>query len=236
MAQYIADTHFVPVPYRLLLDPNVKADHVAAWVACRSYCDFGKDTGARVSDSAAAARAGMSDRSFRRARTELRKLGWLDWERTGRGNTYTVRSAILADQKYAESPPQSGQDGQSDRPPPPIDNTDNQTEGGDSNESPADPPANGDTWLTPYMLLHREIMGGEMAAPKWARTFKAIETDHGQAAVLEVQRRYLENLTAGGRQEFLDYNKMAETFGTWLAPKVKPGRPTQRIDGKDFNR
>ncbi len=40
---------------------------------------------------------------------------------------------------------------------------------------------------------------------------------------------------AGGRQDFLDYNKMAESFGTWRAPQQKPGRPTRRIGGKDFD-
>ncbi|MHC4715434.1 MAG: hypothetical protein ACYS5V_00540 [Planctomycetota bacterium] len=232
MAKYRADTHFVPVPYGLLLDPDVKADHVAAWVACRSYCDFGKETGATISDADAAIRAGMAERSFRRARSELRKIGWLDWERTGRGNTYIVRSANMADQKYTEPSPQIGQAGVSDRPPRPNDITDNQTNNGDPNGSPGD----GRTWITPFADLHLEVLGGKMQPKKWLRVFAEMKADHGEAQVLEVQRRYLENLKGTGRQEFLDYNKMAESFGTWVAPQQKPGRPTRRIDaGKDYD-
>ena len=94
---------------------------------------------------------------------------------------------------------------------------------------------NGTTWMTPFTDLHVELLGGKMQAPKWARAFKRLETDHGLAAVLDVQRHYLENLVTTGRQDFLDYNKMAESFGTWLAPQHKAGRPTRRIGGKDFD-
>ena len=107
-------------------------------------------------------------------------------------------------------------------------------------EPPAPPTGdaagNGATWMTPFTDLHLEILGGKMQAPKWARTFKQLETEHGLAAVLDVQRHYLENLAATGRQDFLDYHKMAESFGTWLAPQQKAGRPTRRIGGKDFDK
>lgn len=230
MARYRSDTHFIPVPYGLLLDPELKADHVAAWTACRSYCDFGKETGAKISDADAAERAGMPERTFRRARADLRKRGWLDWKRTGRGNDYTVRSA-RDENSYQEPTPQIGHPGRSDPPGRPIVITNSQTEDGDTTVSPA----NGDTWMTPFMNLHAEILGGRLNAGKWVRTFRPLLDEHGEAAVLDAQRHYLENLRATARQEFLDYNKMAESFGTWLGPQQRAGRPTRRIDGKDFN-
>lgn len=95
------------------------------------------------------------------------------------------------------------------------------------------PPAT--TWMTPFADLHLEILGGVMQVAKWVRTFAMIKGKHGDDAVLEVQRRYLENLKSTGRTDFLDYNKMAESFGTWLAPQQKLGRPTRRIAGKDFD-
>jgi DNA-binding MarR family transcriptional regulator len=108
-----------------------------------------------------------------------------------------------------------------------------------STEPPAPPTAgageNGTTWMTPFMDLHLEILGGRMNAGKWVRTFRPLLNERGVIAVLSAQRTYLENLKAAGRQDFLDYNKMAESFGTWLAPQQKPGRPTRRIGGKDFD-
>lgn len=109
-----------------------------------------------------------------------------------------------------------------------------------STEPPAPPAAgagkNGDTWMTPFMELHLEILGGAMRAGKWVRIFRPLVDDHGEAEVLNVQRHYLENLRATSRQDFLDYGKMAESFGTWLAPLQKAGRPTRRLDrGKDYD-
>lgn len=113
-----------------------------------------------------------------------------------------------------------------------------------STEPSIEPPApsgagagkNDATWMTPFVDLHLEILGGAMRAGKWVRTFRPLFNEHGSIAVISVQRRYLENLKATGRQDFLDYGKMAESFGTWLAPLQKPGRPTRRIDqGKDYD-
>ncbi len=108
----------------------------------------------------------------------------------------------------------------------------------DTTPPPAPPivgAGNGHTWMTPFADLHLEILGGKMKAGKWVRTFRPLLDEHGEAAVLDAQRHYLENLRATGRQDFLDYNKMAESFGTWLAPQQRAGRPTRRIDGKDFD-
>ena len=89
--------------------------------------------------------------------------------------------------------------------------------------------------MTPFADLHAEVLGGTMQSKKWLRVFAAMRAEHGEPEVLDVQRHYLENLRTTGRQDFLDYNKMAESFGTWLAPQQKPGRPTRRIGGKDFD-
>lgn len=92
--------------------------------------------------------------------------------------------------------------------------------------------------MTPYIDLHLEVLGGAMQVPKWVRAFKRLAKDLQlrQDEILEAQRNYLENLKSTARQDFLDYNKMAESFGTWVAPKQKPGRPTRRLDaGKDFD-
>lgn len=95
---------------------------------------------------------------------------------------------------------------------------------------------NGDTWMTPFMDLHLQILEGKMNAGRWVRIFRPLLDEHGEAEVLNVQRHYLGNLKATGRGDFLDYNKMAESFGTWLAPVQKPGRPTRRLEpGKDYD-
>ncbi len=103
---------------------------------------------------------------------------------------------------------------------------------------PVAPSPNGaakpDTWMTPYIDLHRAILGGSMQVSKWVRSFKSLEAEHGPAVVLVVQRNYLENLRSTGRQEFLNYHGMAEAFGTWVA-KGTAGRPTQNLTGKDYD-
>ena len=95
---------------------------------------------------------------------------------------------------------------------------------------------NGDTWMTPFIDLHYAILGGKMQVSKWVRTFRPLVDEHGEATVFKAQRHYLQNLRDTNRQDFLDYHKWAESFGTWLALPQQAGRPTRRVDqGKDYN-
>lgn len=86
------DVLFSKVPIALLEDPEADAYTVAVYAALRSKCDFGKETGATVSDAAAAELAGCSPRTFQDRRMRLRDRGWVDWkQRFGAKNRYTVR-------------------------------------------------------------------------------------------------------------------------------------------------
>lgn len=143
MAEYRPDFHFVAVPEDLL-KAGLDASAIAAYVAVKSFADYGKETGAEVRDEIVAPRAGLSVRSFQDARARLRHAGWLRWERTGRSNRYTVlsfpdpeagRSADSADQspaqpgpRSAESADQIGEDSGSDRQQLPAASTDREPE------------------------------------------------------------------------------------------------------------
>lgn len=224
---------YAQVPLALQDDPEIDGNAIATYAALQRYADFGGEKGGYASHATLAAKAGVSERTLRRKLGMLRKAGWVEWSGGQTTNDYVVHGFLLP----------VGQDGRVDlatmadrtRPPRPTTNT------------PLSPPIiptpapsgagkNGNTWMTPFMDLHLEILGGAMRAGKWVRTFRPLVDDHGEAEVLNVQRHYLENLRATSRQDFLDYNKMAESFGTWRAPQQKQGRPTRRLDqGKDYD-
>lgn len=86
------EDHFAKVPIDLLEDPEIDAHGVATYTALRSYCDFGRETGAEVSDETAAQRAGCSPKTFRKRRKQLKAKGWIDWKNSpGKVNRYIVR-------------------------------------------------------------------------------------------------------------------------------------------------
>ena len=247
MAEYKADYHFSPVPLALLEDPEIKADQLAAYAAIRSFCTWGKDTGARVSDDRAAGRAGMSVRSFGRARQALRTQGWLDWKRTGRTNSYLVRSAKLAEQKHqkrraedggSDTPAeQNGQPGGTERPHSPSDIT--RAQGNEKETKRRVRAAGSDTWLTPFMDVHRDLAGGRFQAKKWAKLFRDLADDWTQQEIVQAQRAYLRDLVGRGALQYLNYATMASQLGYWLgrdtaAAAPKPGRLTTSTKGKDF--
>ncbi len=165
-------------------------------------------------------------------------MGWIEWELGQTTNHYVVHSSRqevpsgVGNGRRVES----AADAACSRQEMPTTNTPLSPP---TIPTPAPPTAgaagNGATWMTPYADLHLEILGGKMNAGRWVRTFRPLLDEHGEASVLGVQRHYLEHLKGTGRGDFLDYNKMAESFGTWRAPHQKPGRPTRRISGKDFD-
>jgi hypothetical protein len=84
---------FVTVPLALLDDPKVDPAAIATYAALQSYCDFGSEEGAFVTDNKASVRAHLGVRTFRDRRMLLRDLGWVDWDsgkEEGRSNTYRV--------------------------------------------------------------------------------------------------------------------------------------------------
>lgn len=88
---------FIQVPVALLSDHRTDAFTIAAYVALRSFCNFGSEAGAFPSDTAAAARAGMSSRTFRERRTRLRDMGWVEWDsgkEDGKPNRYIVHATL----------------------------------------------------------------------------------------------------------------------------------------------
>ena len=91
------------------------------------------------------------------------------------------------------------------------------------------------TWMTPIADVHTDILRGEMPCARHARTFAALLRRHPIETVLRNQRHYLEALRADGRQDFLDYAKFSQAFGTWDAPRSRRGRPTVSTEGKKFN-
>lgn len=111
--------------------------------------------------------------------------------------------------------------------------------------SPAE--KNGSTsWMAPIADVHLETMGGPLNCGRWARTFSDLRTfviaEHALANEPEVAmstivvhvRNYAQHMRDTGRAEFLDYNKMAASFGQWATPHRDPKRPTQNLEGKDY--
>ncbi len=91
------------------------------------------------------------------------------------------------------------------------------------------------TWMTPIAELHAEILGGEMPCARHARTFAALLRRHPIETIARNQRHYLEALVSEGRQDFLDYAKFSQAFGTWDSPRSRRDRPTASTEGKDFS-
>lgn len=104
-----------------------------------------------------------------------------------------------------------------------------------------------ETWLTPYLQLHAEILGAASQAPAgpMAAVFRRLERavsglqpqaspEQVRAIVLTHQRHYLENLISRGGAGFLSYQKFAATFGQWARkPATGAFRPTA-AGGKDY--
>ncbi len=84
---------FAQVPWALQDTPGIDAACIAVYAALQRHADFGRTSGARVSDQVAAQEAGVSVRTFIRRRAKLRRLGWITWtsgKSRGGVNTYTV--------------------------------------------------------------------------------------------------------------------------------------------------
>lgn len=233
MAEYRVDYAFVAVP-EALLAAGLDSSQISAYVAVRSFCHYGRETGAQVSDPVAAKRAGLGPRAFRDARARLRRAGWLEWERTGRSNRYLVRSwpeaSASAPLRTAETAEQSGSSSRSDRQQPPAHTIEREavTQKQGTSAAPVVPPGDATTWLTPYIEAHEAAMGGEAPATLMAGVFKRLERrllkqhpdatlEQVRAAMLRNQRHYLATLS-NGRAAFLSYPKFAQTFDTWRRP------------------
>jgi hypothetical protein len=87
---------YLQLPIELLTDPDIDPFALAAWAALKSWCDFGSEQGAHPSDTKAAERAGMSRRVFIDRRNLLREKGWIEWQNTGKTNTYIVHTSVHA--------------------------------------------------------------------------------------------------------------------------------------------
>lgn len=256
MAEYRPDHRFLTVPHAVL-ELGLKAAEVATYCALRYYADYGKDTGARVSDAKAAERAGTGERTFRAARARLRELGLVTWQRTGRSNIYLVHSVPPGKAPRRQAAPakpkpgrqelpirtapgaeQSGTDGRTERPGLPDDSTKSQDQPATTGTAARQRRVRivPETWMSPYMDLHRELMGGEMNPGKWVRTFKHMLVLATEEEILRHQRHYLQSLLDSGRTDFLNYARFAETFGRWALPAGPSGkpRPTAGTTGKDF--
>src|SRR5438552_3528599 len=88
-----AAPRFAQVPWALMDTAGIDAGCIAVYAALQRHADFGRTTGARVSDQVAAREAGVSVRTFIRRRARLRRLGWITWTsgRTKGGvNVYVV--------------------------------------------------------------------------------------------------------------------------------------------------
>ena len=90
---------FVMVPVALLDDDRVDPHTIATYAALQSYCDYGGEEGAFVTDATAAVRAHLGVRTFINRRMLLRDLGWVDWDsgkEDGKSNTYRVHQVGCA--------------------------------------------------------------------------------------------------------------------------------------------
>jgi len=223
---------YAQVPLALQDDPEIDGNAIATYAALKRYADFGGEKGGYASHATLAAKAGVSERTLRRKLRLLREKNWIEWATGQTTNDYVVHGFLIPPGHHDRVDPAT----MAERTRPPRPTTKPPSTLPPLLPTPAPNGAgNGTTWATPFMDLHLEILGGKMNAGRWVRTFRPLLDEHGEAVVLDVQRHYLENLRATGRQDFLDYNKMAESFGTWRAPRRQPGRPTQRISGKDFD-
>jgi hypothetical protein len=225
---------YAQVPLALQDDPDIDGNAIATYAALKRYADFGAEKGAYASHATLAAKAGVSEKTLRRRLARLRVKGWIDWVSGQTTNDYVVHGFLipLGHRDRVDLVTETDctrSQGPTTNTPPTL----------PTKPTPAPPIAgageNGTTWMTPFMDLHLEVLEGKMNGGRWVRVFRPLLDEHGEAEVLGVQRHYLENLKATGRGDFLDYNKMAESFGTWLAPQQKAGRPTRRIRGKDFD-
>ncbi len=108
---YRTDEHFSIVPHSLAEHPDCTPYHIATYFALRGFADHGKETGARVGDRRAAARACMSVRKFIDCRQNLREWGWLTWTRLPDGgiNEYVIH-ATRARAAHGASPAAPGAD------------------------------------------------------------------------------------------------------------------------------
>lgn len=109
-SRYSTADHFAAVPLALLDHPEKTSYHIAAFAALRSYADFGKATGAAVSDAKAAKRAGCSTRKFIDCRNDLRQWGFLRWTRLDGGVNHYVITLTPAHGADGASTPAPGAD------------------------------------------------------------------------------------------------------------------------------
>ena len=109
MAEYAIGRRapFVMVPRSLIEDPEIDPHTLATYIAVSYFADHGKSTGAYPSDSTAAERVGMGERTFRDRRTKLKEMGWLEWE-SGQAKGVTNRYTVRQDDKEGRREPPGG--------------------------------------------------------------------------------------------------------------------------------
>lgn len=82
------------------------------------------------------------------------------------------------------------------------------------------------TWMTPYLNVWREKMGGEPPEGIIAHHFKEIHKEHGPAKVAEHFRNYLAKIES---PNYISIPKFLATFDTWKNDKSRI-KTTPKID------
>jgi AraC-like DNA-binding protein len=89
---------FTQIPNIIILDPALDCQEKAILMVLYFHA-FGKGY-CKLSDKLIAQEAGCSIASVKRKRKSLKKKGYIDWERTGRFNTYFLKVRINHSSKY----------------------------------------------------------------------------------------------------------------------------------------
>lgn len=101
--------HFAQLPHDLIDDPDLRQREIAVYAVLMRHSDFasaqqrhhlGADPGAHT----IARKAGMSRRTFHKARATLEEKGWLSyWQRAGQSPLYILHNSPLTEEEQEEA-------------------------------------------------------------------------------------------------------------------------------------